>query len=232
MQSLAVLLLDMAYRGKKSQSTEHDPHIGCIKKLNRWLRAMESQDAVAKRAYHVIWKILKTCAPVLQNQANELLTEDGDSHDQPQPRMYSPEDKPDAHHDYGLWQMEGLANNPPPPHTYDNANFTNQSTTGPVQDPGYVPPYPLFMGGQTPAPMTFGNPFITSFDQGAPVVSMQDLWMNPTPVYYGGDGGGLDDTAMGYQQQTFMPNPGMQGYWPPESWPPEQQQQQQYQQDQ
>jgi hypothetical protein len=42
----------------------------------------------------------------------------------------------------------------------------------------------FYATGQNPQPMVFGNPFFTNFDQGAPVVDIQDLWTQGTSGAY------------------------------------------------
>ncbi|KAI8938874.1 hypothetical protein NX059_004733 [Plenodomus lindquistii] len=210
MQSLAVLLLDMAYRGKKAKGKGTDPHINCIKRLLRWLRAMEAHDAVAKRAYHVIWKILKTCAPVLQDRANEILAEDEEFPNQRQPRMYTPEDIPNEQKQHGLWSMGENPNNilePSQPLTFEEESFRLQ-VTSPMQGAEYLQ-YSHLSQVQMPWNMTFGNPFMTSFDQGAPVLNMQNLWEQPSTFDEG-----VDYTGAGYSQASQALEPNLQGYWP------------------
>ncbi|KAF2844188.1 hypothetical protein T440DRAFT_484375 [Plenodomus tracheiphilus IPT5] len=208
MQSLAVLLLDMTYRGKKAKGKEPDPHIDCIKKLIRWLRAMATHDAVAKRAYHVIWKILKTCAPVLQSQANELLAEDVETNNQHHPRMYTPDDVPHGQQHNGLWRKGEQASNAfgqPQPPTFENATFSSQVTSS-MQESEFSP-YSFFSQDQTQLPMTFGNPFTTGFDQGAPIINMQDLWEQRSAFNEG-----VNLREAGYFQQDQPFDPHLQGY--------------------
>ncbi|KAF2853841.1 hypothetical protein T440DRAFT_389569 [Plenodomus tracheiphilus IPT5] len=216
MQSLAVLLLDMAYRGKKTNGEQHDPHIYCIKKLIRWLCAMEPHDPVANRATRVIWKILKTCAPVLQSQADELLAEFVESHNHHEPRKYTPSDKPYADQRHGLWQMVGDSENG----SSAQVPFSNHAAfplqpTNPMQDPRYTPYLP-FTTGHYQAPMTFGYPFTTSFDQGAPVVNMQDLWLDPPFAL--NEQQPMDFSDFAYTQQDVPQNANVRDYWQP---PPE-----------
>ncbi|CAO2653872.1 Nn.00g106050.m01.CDS01 [Neocucurbitaria sp. VM-36] len=172
MQSMAVLLLEMAYRGEHLKDEKMDL-VECIKKLIRWLRAMQIHDLVAARAYQVVWRILKTCAPSLQSQANELLAEEPESaHQSPpvqpfytstkqpysepwQPPYYADSQTGDpAALDPRLLQQESLN-----PLSVDQYDMLPYSTTDPVR-----------------LPQAFGNLFVTSFDQGAPVVNMQNLW--------------------------------------------------------
>ena len=62
--------------------------------------------------------------------------------------------------------------------------FDTQSIQQQEMDPlpGYgFASYPYFAREQIQMPMTFGNPFVTSFDEGVPVVNMQDLWLDAVP---------------------------------------------------
>jgi hypothetical protein len=72
MQSMSVLLLEMTYscQGKKEENLGVMPS---IKKLMRWLRAMQGKDAVAARAYAVVRDILDSSAPTFRTKVDELL---------------------------------------------------------------------------------------------------------------------------------------------------------------
>jgi hypothetical protein len=72
----------MAY-ANNNKETPNPNIIGSIKKLIRWLRALQYNDSVAARAYQVVWKILKAVAPELQAKANELLFVDDEVDTQP-----------------------------------------------------------------------------------------------------------------------------------------------------
>ena len=72
MQSIAVLLLEMTYKAQDPQN-DASATIPSIKKLIRWLQAMQNNDLVAERAYEIIRRILQSCAPPIQAEANELL---------------------------------------------------------------------------------------------------------------------------------------------------------------
>lgn len=168
MQSMAVLLLEMAYEGKHMKGQTNDI-VDCIKRLIRWLRTMAPNDAVAARAYHVVWKILKTCAPALRTQADELLAEDADLPGQSESHQDAPELP--AQQDFGQWPSENYLGNGPP--TSFGPGFSSQPGD---QQAGYnFSPYSFMVQDQSQLPLTFGNPFVTSFDEGAPVVNMQDL---------------------------------------------------------
>ena len=177
MQAMAVLLLEMAYRDNDVKNS--DPSMTeSIKKLIRWLRAMQHDDPVAARAYHVIWKILKGCAPALQSQANDLLALDEKPNPQPQgPRgpqstFNAQETKQALRRGYYYDPMDATG-------AFDPQPFQQQ----PLDDlAGYQDGlHTFFPPDEHLTPMAFGNPFYTSFDQGAPVVNMQDLWGTTEP---------------------------------------------------
>jgi hypothetical protein len=179
MQSVAVMLLDLAYRAK-SEKTDNSETILALKKLMEWLRAMQHNDPVADRAYQIVRKIIQTSGPAFQEVTRVLLTEDtkrspgtqsssrNDSHND---RMYEFRQGDD-------WpQEEALATAAENPGAFDlqyypqlgnsvSPEFSEAQYFWPTQD-------------QFNFPSTFGNPFINSFDQGAPVINMADLWANP-----------------------------------------------------
>ncbi|KAF2030932.1 hypothetical protein EK21DRAFT_64343 [Setomelanomma holmii] len=173
MQSMAVLLLEMAYGNKDMRASDPSMTIS-IKKLIRWLRAMQHNDPVAARAYKVTWKILKACAPTLQAQANELLAMESETSASPEASQYPAatyEEHTTAH-----WPQADFYNPSIDPNAhFDSTSYHPQA----LDDLATAFPYgtnTFNSGDQTPSRMVFGNPFFTSFDQGAPVVDIQDLW--------------------------------------------------------
>lgn len=147
--------------------------MACIKKMIRWLRAMKANDPVAARAHDVVYKILNTCAPALREQVKELIADDT------------------------VWTSQPAQ----PARSGGSSTFTSQSSTwnapgatGYSQEmpPNFPPPlsqdhfmdpllqYPL--PGQQPTSFAFGNPFMTNFDQGVPLVDMQQLWWQSAPL--------------------------------------------------
>lgn len=175
MQAMAVLLLEMAYEGKHLKNEKADL-IGCIKKLILWLRTMGVNDPVAARAYQVVWRILKTCSPSLQSQANELLADAGDAPHQARPSQgfRKPMKQPHA----GIWQTP----------YFDNPSLATPRAVDPrLFQQRTVDPFPGAQSGtfedftadQALYPPAFGNPFVTSFDEGAPVVNLENLWTGP-----------------------------------------------------
>ncbi|KAH7091380.1 fungal-specific transcription factor domain-containing protein [Paraphoma chrysanthemicola] len=188
MQSMAVLLLEMAYGNKDMRGS--DPNMTTsIKKLIRWLRAMRHDDPVAARAYQVTWKILKACAPTLQAQANDLLAMEGED-DSPSNTCQYPAATYDEHNT-AHWPQANFYHPP-----VDNSSaFVSPTFDQSTLDPLTAFPYDsntFYTADQNPQPMVFGNPFFTSFDQGAPVVDIQDLWIQGTSGAHGSNLSHLD----------------------------------------
>jgi hypothetical protein len=152
MQSMAVLLLEMTYSNEDPKRDDRSIILS-IKKLIRWLKVMRDNDLVAARAFEVIWRILKICAPTLQAEANELLADDKQAASQDDHSPYSPNAFPQQ--TTAQWQQ----------------------THFPM--PGYLSEASPDSAYRTQTSMPFGNPFFTSFDQGAPAVNIQQLWTNP-----------------------------------------------------
>ena len=158
MQSTAVLLLEMAY---KAQDITKDASSATrsIRKLIRWLQAMQENDLVAARAYEVVWRILKACAPVLQAEVNKIIALDGEEDSQANSRQ-----RPQNEQATAYWQQPDLFQNPMVSSgTFDPSAFYQQPF-----DPlfEYQPvTYTSSFANQNSTPMPFGNPFFTSFDQ-------------------------------------------------------------------
>jgi hypothetical protein len=173
MQALAVLLLELSYGFQDATP----PMTAAIKKLIRWLRAMKRNDHVARRAYDVIWRILKNCAPSLQKQANDLLAQS----DVPEPQPWG------VHNMRSDFNVDRTARNPhqasPMDATFGGQAFQQQQQPLQQQQLGTFPGFQDDMTAYFPPDeqlpnMAFGTPFFTTWDQGAPVMSMQDLWNN------------------------------------------------------
>jgi hypothetical protein len=189
MQTMAVLLLEMSYEGKQLKEEKADL-IQCIKKMIAWLRAMRVNDPVAARAYDVVFKILKTCAPILQEQVKSLLADDKGS-DYPPHRPSEPQNsvaEPSSDH----WDHLGYTGYP----SASQEGFPPQSLQEPLRDPLYS--YPP--AGQQPATFAFGNPFFTNFDQGVPLTDLQNLWWHTAPV----GGPNMDSSEMVLSQQQLL----------------------------
>jgi hypothetical protein len=147
-----------------------------IKKLIRWLRAMQHNDPVAARAHHVIRGVLKRCAPALQSQADELLA----SYEErtPEPDAYQHRHMPYngrqtaqvPRDNFQLYSMDtGSTFDSQPSQHYPLDNLLGHQDNF---DPFYLPDEPTVL-------MPFSNPFFTDFDHGVPFVNMQSLWNQP-----------------------------------------------------
>jgi hypothetical protein len=190
MQSLAVLLLEMAYEGKHLKDEKEDI-IACIKKMIRWLRAMTANDPVASRAHDVVYKILNTCAPALREQVKELVADDTE--------WMSPPTQPERSGGPYTFTLQS--------NSWDAPDGTGYSQEMP---PNFPPPlshehfmdpllqYPL--PAQQSTPYAFGNPFMTSFDQGVPIVDMQQLWWQSAPL----NNLSFNPSEMNLSQQQLM----------------------------
>lgn len=193
MQALAVLLLEMAYEGKHLKDTKDDI-IACIKKMIRWLHVMKFRDPVSARAHAVVYKILNTCAPALREQVKELVADDVDWIPQPtqpaRPARSKGSSKLNPQSD--SWNASGGTDFPQemPP------NFPPPLSQDQFLDP--LLQYPLPTAQSTP--FVFGNPFMTPFDQGVPIVDLQQLWWHSAPF----NSLNLDVSGVNPSQQQLM----------------------------
>jgi hypothetical protein len=178
---MAILLLEMAYESLEIKNP--NPNItASIKKLVRWLRAMQHNDPIAAKAYKVICKILKSCASHLQPQVDDILAFDEETTVKP---FEVRQDHPITFADEGTgpWLQGDLGYNStnvagtvgPQAFQYSPLNNPTNFSTG--NDLGTFHPEDEML-----ASLPFINPFFTSFDQGAPFVDMQDLWSVPGPA--------------------------------------------------
>lgn len=187
MQTMAVLLLEMAYEGQRLKDEKADI-LACIKKMIRWLRAMQANDPVASRAHDVVYKILNTCAPGLRDQVKELIADDQPFPSQPPVRSEEPTAPPQSEH----WGTTGGGSYP---------GRTSQEYPPPLMEGQFANPlYPYPVPDHQSMTFAFGNPFITSFDQGAPIIDMQNLWWQPPPS----GNLSLDPSDMVLSQQQLM----------------------------
>jgi hypothetical protein len=193
MQAMAVLLLEMAYEHKHLKEEKFDIAT-CIKRMIRWLHAMRENDPVASRAYDVVYKILKSCVPKLQDQVRDIMADDLMSVPSFQPY-------PATHHlstaggpSPEVWntsQQMDLSSTDHP--SYPSQFYPDQSTESSFT---YTPLEPQSTG------FAFGNPFITNFDQGVPLVDMQNLWWSTAPTANMGiDPSGMVPSQSDLQQQ-------------------------------
>ncbi|KAE8837832.1 hypothetical protein PTNB73_04160 [Pyrenophora teres f. teres] len=190
MQTMAVLLLEMAYEGKHLAEEKPDI-ITCIKKMIRWLRAMQVNDPVAARAYDVVYKILNTCAPALREQVKELVADDQDQVPPPPPPHSAHRQNSTQRPQPDLWNASDDTELP---------QEASQSLAPPFQQQFADPLYPYHLPEHQSTSFAFGNPFVTSFDQGMPLVDIQNLWwQSAAPVNLG-----LDPSELILSQQQQM----------------------------
>ncbi|KAH7551505.1 hypothetical protein BM1_09821 [Bipolaris maydis] len=193
MQSMAVLLLEMSYEGQDLKDGRENI-MKYIKKLMSWLRALRVNDPVASRAHSVVYKILNTCAPILREQVKELMDDDDDGR-QPSQSW--------------TWERSQNFTIPPQQESWDTSNepvypAVSSQTFPPFlseQFPDPIYPYPIEYDQFMAFP--FGNPFTTTFDQGTPILDMQNLWWQSASSA----NLSLDpsELVMPYQQQAQQP---------------------------
>lgn len=178
MQCAAVLLLEIAYQGQHTKDNNAEI-TSDMQKLILWLHAMQPSDSVAGRAYQVLRKILHSVAPALQSKAAELLTETtaSDTAETEPPRLFNPpyrqqQSRTDwAQGDFFDGSTSGTGH-----HYYPQAmNWNHQDT---LQSSYNHLTYGSFPLEEFHVSNTFGNPFINHWDEGAPVVDIQNLWYN------------------------------------------------------
>lgn len=178
MQCAAVLLLELGYQSRHIQDNNAQITTD-IQKLINWLHAMQRNDPVAERAYHVMRRILQNVAPALQPKAAELLTE-GLASEAADEQSFMPFVTPhkDQHYDVNWAQgdfFDGSASVTGHQYYSQGTNHNRQDTTQPSQDHwmyGSYPPDDLQMSS------AFGNPFINYWDEGVPLIGTQNLWYN------------------------------------------------------
>jgi hypothetical protein len=136
---------------------------------------MQNNDPVAARAYHVIWKILKECAPALQLHANLLLA----FPEEPLPRYQ------DSRSPLGAFAAQQTTQVPPQGYYHDLITATGafSASSFQLQPWDQASGYPndtgtFFLLSENSRAMTFGAPLFTNFAQGVPVFNMKDLWGN------------------------------------------------------
>ncbi|PSN73969.1 hypothetical protein BS50DRAFT_566888 [Corynespora cassiicola Philippines] len=168
MQALAVFLLEVSFR-VSPMVQEDDGIIKSTKKLLDWLQFMSRSNAVAERAYQVAVKIILKSTERFQFDISEILAKDEadiNAHGSNQldsastTEQYHPDITYDVHN---ILSSEAMFNNP-------SKDLELQASTLPVaeqymqfepfQFDNFTIPYKDF-----PMPGTFGNPFITNFDQ-------------------------------------------------------------------
>jgi hypothetical protein len=196
MQSMAVLLLELAYENKDMEK-DYPTMTKSIRKLVRWLRAMSYNDPVAAQAYKVVVKIIRAASPTLRAQADDLLALHDDSPPQSQPYQHA-----NVGYDPHQWEAGDQYHNPAGPSA--PAPFKHQPFD-PWLDYQSDPYLDAPMDADL-TPMSFGNPFLTNFDEAAPVLSMQDLWTMPGSSFPNinfsqGQGNYAADSDMAFEEQ-------------------------------
>ena len=167
MQAMAVLLLELSYC-EDSVRDEYMNVRNSIKKLLRWLRAMQPYDAVVVRAHRIVVNILKQ--NIFHSSAKDLLMEE----DHTQERSDSSSAYDFLRPDSGPYVAEpsyqfsvGMAQLRDPQEAATPMMHQSQSLTDTFQ----------FADGFYQNPYMFANPFMTGFDQGQPLgLSIGELW--------------------------------------------------------
>jgi hypothetical protein len=184
MQCTAVLLLETIYQSRESDSVKPDI-IASVKKMIRWLRAMESNNLISKKALKVLQKLLRGVAPNLQAVSNNILNlnEDfclpehlGSSRDD-QPNQSRRRDTANPNLMFGDDLVDA--------HQRDQIDAF-EDAPGPSQPQSNQPTIP------------FGNPFWTYHDQASPFVNLPDFWT--------GWRGSADPGDFNFEWQNFDPS--------------------------
>lgn len=184
MQCIAVLLLETA--NQEGHTEEHVSKITAdIKKLMTWLRAMKSNDPVARRAYHVVRKILHNAAPALRHRAEELLDESTANRQVVDDQAFEGFGSTYTQSSDPNWAQGEFFSGISP--TTGHHYYPSEQASS--QHQGYAPSssidqsiYPDFPIEQYRMPSTFGNPFLNSWDEGPPVTDIHNLWLHPSFV--------------------------------------------------
>ena len=179
MQAMAVLLLEMFYRGTHMTKHGNKQIPKSIKKLLHWLRAMRTQNLVAGRAYKLVVDILKSGESRVQGNIADLL----------------PEDEVDIDRGYLMSDYHGDGDAALPTNTFTSMPMTTgdgeenvfapgnwqqgnwQQWIGDQFETGMSDPF--FLPEPVQMQFTYGNPFMTNFDQQNPIsmsTGMEELW--------------------------------------------------------
>ncbi|KAH8712268.1 fungal-specific transcription factor domain-containing protein [Phaeosphaeriaceae sp. PMI808] len=166
MQSVAILLLEMVYVNKDIKSydslSSKTDIVMSIRKHIRWLRAMQSRDPLAARAYGVICRTLSATGffAQVEESAPQSMAH------QHQRSVYNeqyPGRKPQG--TISPMPIDRSENSTSQPHPHqpmnDQSSYSNAEIFFPID--------------QNSAPMPYGNPFLTNYDESGPVVNLQDL---------------------------------------------------------
>lgn len=181
MQCAAVLLLEVGYQSRHTNDNQASI-TNDIQKLISWLHAMQQNDPVADRAYHVVRRILENVAPFLQDKATELLADvvansalDAQRHKHFTARHVNQSTGLDwSQGNFFDGSASVTGHQYYPQGINQNYSGTAQSTQDHALDGGYSFD-DLQMSG------TFGNPFVNNWDEGVPFSGVQNLWFNSIP---------------------------------------------------
>jgi hypothetical protein len=196
-QCTAVLLLESMYQSRGSDNV-NPSIIASIKKMMQWLRAMESNDAVAQKALKVIQKLLRGVAPNLQAVANNILDSNNDFSGPEHLEMFQ-NDRPD--------QTSSRDTVYPDPTFGEDMSDAHEGEQ--INEFEHAPGPPYQSQPQQPL-MPFGNPFWTYYDQASPFTTIPDFWTQwPGPA----DSGDFNpqwqdfDPSLDPSGDDFVPNP-------------------------
>lgn len=162
MQAIAVFLLEFSF-GKSHMKKEGQEIAASTKKLVRWLQHLSSTNTVAERAYQVTIDIIKTGAPQVSIDISDILSEEAGNlhHNHLLPDMHI-----SSSHTYPSDMHEA------PPMDDLGMGFSNDLNDSFLygqqgNNHHWFPPDPqhLMLDPNMQLPMTFGNTFMTNFDQ-------------------------------------------------------------------
>jgi hypothetical protein len=174
MQSMAILVLEITYRGQDANIDDLSI-TKLIGKLILWLRAMQINDPVAARAYEVLWSILKVSAPTLQAEVNDLLALDG-------------EDVSQAH---SVQCPQGIFAEQNTEHWQQTDSFHDPTVDGKTFGPGSFQQQPFdpisvnqcnthaySLANQNSTSIPYGNASYVGFSENMPIIATQDIWQD------------------------------------------------------
>lgn len=195
MQAMAVLLLELSFCEESMRDDDFEVK-NTIKKLLRWMRAMQIRDAVVARAYKIVVNILKQ--GVFRSGAKDLFTDE-----------YSRQEHPEAITGYGSSSRPAFGSHVAETRSEFPVDFGQavnpQDITNSMinQSPPREEPF-QFMEDRFENTNMFANPFMTGFDQGQPFgLNLEDLW---SPVDPQRDYSLANDQIFNYPNYTVPPN--------------------------
>lgn len=137
---------------------------------------MKHNDPVAKRAHHVVRRILQNVAPILQEKAAELL-DGGPAESASDTETSRFLDSSCGPQNFRVdWTRESLFDSAAPGSGRQSyPQSSDQSYVGTAQSSQVYFGYPL---DDLQLSGTFGNPFINSWDERIPLAGIQNQWYN------------------------------------------------------